>query len=206
MMTPGSAEWLAARCGKLTASRCAPIVKRLRNGGLSAERERLMLEVMAERLTGQPVSVPVTAAMQWGLDHEPMALAEYEMRSGKLLGPSRFVEHPRIAGFAATPDAFSAGDAVVEVKCPTTTTHLAYFEQREVPADYRPQILAQLACTGRTSAVFLSFDPRPLDWRLRLLVVHWTPEPAEIAAIEAAAESFLAELASREAALIKEVS
>lgn len=202
-MIPGSAEWLAARCGKLTASRCAPIIKQLRYGAPSAERERLMMGLLAERLTGQPLSIPVSAAMQWGLDHEPMALAEYEMRSGDLLGPSQYVEHPRIAGLAATPDAFVGTDAVVEVKCPTTIVHLTYLERREVPAKYRAQILAQLACTGRTRAVFLSFDPRLLDPRLRLLVVHWAPEPAEIAAIESAAESFLAELASRESAITR---
>jgi len=62
-----------------------------------------------------------------------------------------------------------------------------------VPEEYQPQILAQLACTRRPRAVFISFDPR-IRGPQRLFIREWEPDPAEIAAIEAMAREFLDEL------------
>jgi hypothetical protein len=62
-----------------------------------------------------------------------------------------------------------------------------------VPDQHKPQILAQLACTGRAHAVFVSFDPRMPAAR-QLFVKEWTPTREEIEAVENAARSFLADL------------
>lgn len=63
----------------------------------------------------------------------------------------------------------------------------------EVPEQHKPQILAYLACTGRCDATFVSFDPR-LPESQQLFIVEWTPEPGEIARVEAAAVAFLDEV------------
>jgi hypothetical protein len=111
-----------------------------------------------------------------------------------MLMPCSFITHPLIEFFGATPDALISRDGVAEFKCPNTTTHIGWILAGGVPAQHRPQILAQLACTGRERAVFVSFDPRIKDERRQLFIVEWTPERSEIEAVEEHARKFLAEV------------
>ena len=162
-------------------------------GKPSAARVKLMHELLAERMTGDSVPHFVNSFMQWGIDTEPLAKDAYEMQTGRLLTACGFLDHPDIPDFGATPDALLPG-AVVEFKCPQTTTHVSWMLTGGVPAQHKPQILAQLACTGREHAVFVSFDPRIKHARRQLFVVDWTPAKAEIEAVEEAARAFLAEV------------
>lgn len=187
------AAWLAQRTGKLTGSRMADAMDFTKAGKSSAARTKLMHEILAERLTGDVVPHFVNDLMRWGLEQEPAAKDAFEVATGSLLIPCGFVDHPEIGDFGSTPDALLDRDAVVEFKCPQTTTHIAWKLAGEVPEQHRPQILAQLACTGRTRAVFVSFDPR-VPPQSQLFISEWTPEPAEIEAVEKAALDFLAEV------------
>jgi putative phage-type endonuclease len=187
------AAWLSARTGKLTASRMADAMDVLKNGKPSAARTKLMHEILAERLTGNVVPHHVTPAMQHGIETEPFAKEAFEVATGSLLIPCGFFDHPEIGDFGATPDALLDRDALVEFKCPQTTTHVALKLAGVVPEQHKPQILAQLACTGRTRAVFVSFDPR-VPAKTQLFIREWTPERGEIAAVEDAARAFLAEV------------
>lgn len=189
----GTAEWLSARAGRLTASRCADAFARLKKGGWAGSRAQLLRELLAERLTGDSVRHYVSPEMQWGIDQEPNAKAEYEEETGQILRPAWLFDHPTIENFAATPDALLGADTVVEFKCPKTSTHILYCGLKTVPDEYQPQVLAQLACTRRTKAKLVSYDPR-IKGPKRMHVIDWEPDPAEIAAIEAEAREFLAEL------------
>lgn len=194
MMDPDQlAAFLSARCGKLTASRMADAMARLKNGGEAEARKKLKIELVAERMTGDSVPHYVNDAMRWGLATEDEAKAAFEAETGLLLTPCGTVDHPSIEYFAATPDALLGRDAVAEFKCPTTPTHVGWILAGQVPEQHKPQILAQLACTGRTKAVFCSYDPR-VKRGPQLFIREWEPDPAEIAAIEAAAREFLAEV------------
>ena len=187
------AAWLSQRCGKLTASRMADAMDLTAKGADSAKRKALKVELLAERMTGDTVPHFVNSFMAWGLEQEPHAKAAYELASGQMIVPCGFFDHPSIADFGATPDGLIP-DGVIEFKCPQTTTHITWMLAGGVPEQHRPQILAQLACTGRTRAVFVSFDPRIRDERKRLFVAEWTPERAEIEVVEQAAIKFLAEV------------
>ena len=162
-------------------------------GGEGARRRALKIEMLAERMTGDSVPHFVNSFMQWGLEQEPFAKQAYELATGQMLTDCGLFDHPDIHDFAATPDALLPG-ALVEFKCPQTTTHLTWMLAGGVPEQHKPQILAQLACTGRTRAVFASFDPRVRDQRRQLYIVEWTPERAEIERVEDAARAFLAEV------------
>lgn len=187
------AAWLSARCGKLTASRMADAMDMTKAGKPSAARIKLMHEILAERMTGDSVSHYVTPFMQWGLEQEPHAKAAFEAATGSLLEPCGFIDHPEIDNFGATPDALLDDDAIVEFKCAQTTTHIAWKLAGVVPEQHRPQMLVQLACTGRTRAVFCSFDPR-VPPKSQLFIREWTPTREEVAAVEKAARDFLAEV------------
>ena len=174
-------------------ARMRDAIERKKDGEYMKKRADLLQELLAERVTGGNVPHYVSTEMKWGLEQEPNAKAEYEEDYGVILRPATFIEHPTIENFGATPDALIGADTVVEIKCPLTTTHIGYCGLKTVPEEYQPQILAQLACTGRTKAKFISYDPR-IKGPKRLLVRDWEPDPAEIAAIEIEAREFLAEL------------
>ena len=167
----------------------------LKNGKGSAARTRLMHEILAERMTGDSVPHYVNDLMRHGLEQEPVGKEAFEVATGSLLIPCGFCDHPVIDNFGATPDSLLDRDALVEFKCPQTTTHIAWKLAGVVPEQHKPQILAQLACTGRTRAVFVSFDPR-VPPKQQLFIAEWMPERAEIERVEQAARDFLAEVSA----------
>ena len=187
------AAWLQSRCGKLTASRMADALDFTAKGGEGAKRRALKIELLAERMTGDSVPHFVNSFMQWGLEQEPFAKQAFELATGQMLTDCGLFDHPEIHDFAATPDALLPG-AVVEFKCAQTTTHLTWMMAGGVPAQHKPQILAQLACTGRQRAVFVSFYPRIKNASKRLYIAEWAPQRAEIEAVENAARTFLDEV------------
>lgn len=196
--TPG---WLAARRGLLTASRVADAIAVLKTGKPSESRKKLMMELLAERMTGHAVDHYVTPAMQWGIDNQAAAISEYEAETGELVGPEVFVLHPSIDWFGATPDGLVGKDGLIEVKCPTTPKHLAYVVAGEVPDEYKPQMLCQLACTRRQWVDFVSFDPR-IKSPARLFIRRFEPAHSEIERIEEQAREFLAELQAMSDAMV----
>lgn len=193
MTTEPKGVWLNRRCGWLTGSRMNDAFAVLKNGEPAAARIKYMHEILAERLTGDSVPHYVNDFMRWGTEQEPAAKAAFELHSGQLLEGCSFIEHPTIEHFGATPDGLIGSDAVFEAKCPQTTTHIAWKLAGEVPEQHKLQILAQLACTRRTRAVFVSFDPR-CPPRSQLFVREWTPATAEIEALEDKARQFLVEV------------
>ena len=188
----GTPEWRAERCGKLTASRMADAFGRTRTGW-SASRATYMGQLLTERLTGQPAEAFVTPAMRWGTACEEQARAAYTFYTDREVEPAGFVAHPRIAMSGASPDGYVGEEGLVEIKCPTTVTHLDTLLSAEPPAKPLAQIQWQLACTGRAWCDFVSFDPR-LPECLRLFIYRAQRDEAAIAELELQAEAFLAEL------------
>lgn len=158
-MEQGSPEWHQARLGKVTASRVADIVRKTKTG-FSTSRANYMAELIAERLTGNPTVGYTNAAMQWGIDNEPSARANYEFMRNCTVEQIGFVQHPNIDDAGASPDGFVSADGLVELKCPLTATHLDTLLGQRIDKDYLIQIQWQLACTGRQWCDYVSFDPR----------------------------------------------
>lgn len=193
----GTPNFFAARRGLLTASRIADALAVLKNGKPSEARRKLMFDLLAERMSGVAVEHYVTPAMEWGIAHQADATAAYEAETGELVGPEVFVLHPSIDWFGATPDGLVGSGGLIEIKCPTTPKFLAWRMAGEVPEEHRPQMLAQLACTGRQWVDFVAFDPR-VQKGPQLFIRRFQPERAEIERIEAGARDFLAELTAME--------
>jgi putative phage-type endonuclease len=191
----GSGAWLNMRVGRLTASRMADAMAMRKDGKPSESRNKLLVELLAERLTGDATPHFVSAPMLWGIENEPHAKAAYEAASGNLLDKCGFTLHPEIEHFGASPDAHIGDNAVFEAKCPNSTTHVSWLIERQMPEQHKPQVLAQLACTGRSVAVFVSFDPR-MPPNKQLMIVDWIPTREEIEHVEECARTFLADLDS----------
>jgi exodeoxyribonuclease (lambda-induced) len=152
-----------------------------------------MHEILAERMTGDAVPHVVTDAMMHGLEYEDEAVDRFVEMTGRDVQLSRFYKHPTIEYFGATPDR-EIGDGLLEVKCPSTPKFLRWKLAGIVPEEHRPQMLAQLACTGRKWVGFIAYDPRIKDERHQLFLAKFAPKPEEIAAVEAAAAKFLEEV------------
>ncbi len=187
------ADWLSSRAGKLTGSRMKDAMSYLKNGAPSADRSKLMRELLAERLTGQSVRHFVNDAMQWGLDTEDQAKTAYEAQTGELIKPCGYYDHPRIDLFGATPDGLLSPDGVLEVKCPTTPTFVDWVMAGVVPEEHRPQMVVEILCTGRNWCEFVAFDPRMVK-SSPLFIRRYVPTAEEIAKVEAEAVKFLGEL------------
>jgi putative phage-type endonuclease len=199
MMDQQSAEWFAARVGKVTASRVADVIARTKSGW-GAGRANYAAQLVAERLTGEPAETFSNAAMQWGTCTEPEARRAYCFRQDVDVLEVGFVDHPSIAMTGASPDGLIGEDGLVEIKCPQTATHIATLLGRSVPSKYITQIQWQLACTGRQWCDFASYDPR-LPESMRLFVARVPRDDAMIGGLEAEVIDFLTEVETTVASL-----
>ena len=188
----GSADWLAARLGRVTASRVSDVIAKTKSGW-SASRANYMAQLVAERLTGQPQESYSNAAMQWGIEQEPLARAAYEFRTDATVTPAWFIEHPKIAMSGASPDGLIGDVGLVEIKCPTTATHIETLIGKSTPDKYLAQMQWQMACTGAKWCDSVSFDPR-LPEAMRLFVSRVHRDDERIKELEKEVLAFLAEL------------
>lgn len=169
-MEQGTEEWFNARLGKVTASRVADVMAKIKTGEAASVRN-YRAQLVVERLTGQREESYINSAMQRGTDLEPMARECYEYLTGYTAEQVAFIDHPSVAMSGCSPDGLIGDAGLVEIKCPNTATHIEYLLGGVPPAQYVPQMLWQMACTGRKWCDFVSYDPR-LPEELQLFVVR----------------------------------
>jgi len=187
----GTDEWKKLRLGKVTASRVADVMSKIKSGE-SASRKNYKMDLVVERLTNTPTSSFTNAAMAWGTETEPLARMAYEAFKGEFVDQVVFCNHPTIEWFGCSPDG-TTKDGLIEIKCPNTATHIDYLLAGVPPAKYVPQMQTQMACTGAKWCDFVSFDPR-LPPELQLFVVRLNRDEAYIQEIEAEVKQFLDEV------------
>lgn len=198
-MEQRSAEWFAARLGCVTASRVKDVMASGRGGAPSATRKNYMMELLCERLTGQSGGADLSrnAAVQRGVELELFACMAYEAAKGLMVVETGLVMHPTIAGFGASPDGLVGDDGVLEIKCPNTATHIATMQSERHDPQYEWQMLAQMACTGRAWADFVSYDDR-LPEPLQYVCHRFERDFKRIREMESEIKAFLEELGELE--------
>jgi len=198
----GSAEWFEARLGALTASRIGDAVrqpKRVNTGELQS-RTDLKIELAVERITKKPAEKFVSEWMTRGTEMEPLARAAYELRKSVEVQQVGFVFHPHIQFAGCSPDGLIGEDGLVELKVPKPNTHAEYLLGEVVPDAYIPQMMWQMACTGRKWNDFVSYCPDfpdPLD----VFICRLPRDDQRIAEMEAEAQKFLREVEAIETQL-----
>lgn len=191
--------WFNDRTGKLTASRMAAAMLFKKDKTESQERQKLKIEILAERMTGNIVPKYITKEMQWGVDQEPVAKEYFTAKTGMTITDLGFVDHPYIDNCGASPDGLiESQGALIEIKCPTTGTMLSWWlkagkDASWVPEEYIPQMTLQSACMGGMPVWFCGFDPRLPD-KQKILIRKFEPSQDQIKEVEKAAETFLAEI------------
>lgn len=189
----GTDDWHKLRLGKVTASRVADVLSKGKTGE-SASRKNYRIELVAQRLTGQPAESFTNAAMEWGTATEPLARIAYELHTSSDVRQVAFIDHPTIEWFGCSPDGVVENElGLIEIKCPNTTTHLEWMDDGKAPSKHIPQMMAQMACTGAQWCDFVSFDPR-LPEDLQLFVVRVQRDQEYIDSMEKEVVKFLEEV------------
>ena len=155
----GSAEWHRLRLGKVTASRMSDVLSKGRGKAPSKTAETYMMELIAERLTGEAKPFFENEAMRWGTETEPQARSMYEVNNNFVsVDEVAFIEHSEFVG--VSPDGLIGEDGMLEIKCPTTITQIKRALTYDYSEDYKAQIQMQLWVAQREWCDFVSFDPR----------------------------------------------
>ncbi|WEE40966.1 lambda exonuclease family protein [Acinetobacter sp. TAC-1] len=173
-------DWHAQRCGKITASRIKDMGAKPSKGKCY---NALALTILSERLTGVQEETKTTGPMQWGIDQEQFAVIAYENETGSFVTDVGLIDHPAIKMSGASPDGLVGKNGQLEIKCPSTTTHLNTILMQEVPEEHIPQITWQLACTRREWCDFVSYDPR-LPEHLQLFIKRIYAKDLDIQGVE----------------------
>lgn len=195
LLTQGTPEWLCARRGRVTASRCGDLMAKIKSGKPAASRYNYLMELVTEHVTKRVVEHFVTPAMEWGLEQQPFAQAAYEISQDCSVESVGLVVHPTIELFACSPDGICGDQGLVEFKCPTDRVHLEYLREGVIPEEYIPQLNAQLACMPeRHWNDFVSFNPN-MPYGMQLFIRRHHRDKEKIGELEGEIGTFLGELA-----------
>ena len=188
-----SEGWFEARRGLVTASKIKDIAKKQKNGSFYATRETYKNQLIAEIITGVSIKIPTSDAMQHGIDTEEAARKAYQEIVWDEVTEASFVKHSRIERSGASPDGYVGDKGLLEIKCPTTVTHVLTLRNNEMPEDHAYQVQWQMACTGRKFCDFMSYDPR-LPEQYRIYLERIDRDDLFIAQLEEIVVNFLKEV------------
>lgn len=192
------ADWMQARCGRVTASRLGDVMNFLKQtkaeaqaGVLNEGAKRIgyRAELIAERLTAMPAEHFVSSYMKFGADYEADARQAYELQREVMVDQLGFVRHPSFDFAGASPDGLVGDEGGLEIKVPKTETHLSYLLADVVPEEYKPQMYFGMICCERWWWDFCSYDPR-LPKELRLFTKRLVWDEVEAQRINAVVQGF----------------
>lgn len=151
-----SDAWFRARAGVATASNFGKLLTS--TGKLSSQAEGYADQLVAEWLTGYPISMEQTQWMQRGVELEGEARAYYEFnREVDVTEVGLLLRDDRRVG--CSPDGLVGDDGMLEIKCPAPHTHVNYLIGGELPGQYQAQVQGQLYVAERQWCDFVSYHP-----------------------------------------------
>lgn len=183
-----SPEWYAARAGIPTASEFATVMaKGKTKGSPSVTRRKYMLQLIGERLTGQPMENYNNAHMERGKVMEDEARDLYAMLND--CEPQR-VGFMRRGEAGASPDSLIGSTGLLEVKTKLPHLQIEVLLAKRLPPEHVAQVQGQLWISGREWVDFVSYWPG-----LPIFVTRVQRDETYIATIKAEVDDFLAEMA-----------
>jgi putative phage-type endonuclease len=185
----GSDEWHAQRRGMITAS----AISRLLTGtGKPANNDSScaqLLQLLAERITGESEPSFYGDDMARGHLLEPLARDIYAQHRAPVQECGFVTADFDGTVIGYSPDGLVGDDGLIEIKSPRQKNHLRSLLINEVPAEYVPQVQTGLAVTGRAWCDYISYAPG-----LPLFIHRCERDELAIAQLIAAAKAAEAEL------------
>lgn len=164
-------EWFAERAGRITASRMADVMTERERGEFKSGPRKgqpkpqpknlvdYAYQLAAERLTGIPRKQVKAAALTWGREVEPAAMAAYQAETGEIVESCGFIVHPQHDFIGASPDFLVGFEGGGEIKSPESSeVHLETL-LNGLPPEHIAQIQGGLWVTGRQWWDFVSYHP-----------------------------------------------
>lgn len=190
----GSDEWLAARCGLITASEMKHLltVKSLKVADNDKTRQHVF-ELLFQRISGFVEPQYVSDAMLRGQEDEIYARAAYEEHFAPVV-ETGFITNSKW-GFTIgySPDGLVGDDGLIEVKSRVGKYQVQTIAENEVPEEYVLQLQTGLLVSERKWIDFISYSGG-----LPMFVKRVEADPLIQGAILAACTAFEARLAEKE--------
>ena len=148
-------SWKQQRYGKFTASE---IVKILGVRGLGETGKNYAIDKAIEALYGEFEENYISYDMQNGIDTEPLAFAKFkELKSLEFLEVTNCGFFDNCEHSGASPDGLVSDDAILEIKCPKSSTFFKLVATNEIDAKYYAQMQMQMMSTNRNKAYFFNY-------------------------------------------------
>jgi len=189
----GSDEWLALRCGKLTASEMRYVVTPTLKVADNDKTRAHVYELLFQRLTGFVEPQYVSDAMLRGQEDEIYARAAYEEHFAPVTEVGFITNDQWGFTIGYSPDGLVGDDGLIECKSRAGKYQVQTIAENEVPTEYMLQLQTGLLVTGRKWIDFISYSGG-----LPMFVKRVEPDPLIQGAIIAAATNFEARIAEKE--------
>ena len=180
----GSQEWLKLRLGKITGTRVKNIFK--------SDNLTLIDEIIAEIVSEEIEENYVNSAMQRGKDLEPIVRQIYQKVKGIEIQEIGFCMSDESDFLGLSPDGYTI-DRVggIEIKCPSTKTHVKYIRQNKIPSEYICQVYTNFIVNKKLEWLdFISYDDRFKSRPMWIKRVHRTEILAELSMTEIGIKDF----------------
>lgn len=178
----GSDEWLAARCGLITASEMKLILTPTLKFANNDKSRAHFYELAFQRLTGFVEPQYVSDAMLRGQEDEIYARAAYEEHYAPVVETGFITNDQWGFTIGYSPDGLVGDDGLIECKSRGGKFQVQTIAGRDVPDEYMLQLQTGLLVTGRKWIDFISYCGG-----LPMFVRRIEPEPEIQEAIIAAA-------------------
>jgi hypothetical protein len=161
----GTAEWLQACAGAITASRYADAISKLtrasgdkKAGDWSGVSDRYAADIAIERISETPYGEPPkTWLLERGHELEDRARIAYEVRTGFLVEETGVVlTDDRKFGYST--DGMPE-DGLIEIKCPIDSIKIATMWKTGDVSEYIHQMQGGMWITGRKWCDFIMYVP-----------------------------------------------
>ena len=191
-LVQGSDEWLAARCGLLTASEMKLIVTPTLKPASNDKERAHLYELLAQRITRHVEPSYISDDMLRGREDEIEARILYAERYAPV-DEVGFITNDRF-GFTLgySPDGLVGDDGLIEVKSRRQKYQIETLINGEVPAEYAIQIQTALLVSERAWCDFISYSGG-----LPMVTIRVEPDAKMQAAILDAAAAFEQRLAEK---------
>jgi putative phage-type endonuclease len=189
----GTDEWLAIRCGKITASEVKKLLTAKNQPAENETSRKYALELAVQRVTGYTEPCFVSDDMLRGHVDEVYARELYSQQYAPVdqVGfATRDIASGVIIG--ASPDGLVGTKGLIEVKSRIQREQFATILSDTVPEEFMAQIQTQLLVTGREWCDFISYCGGMPMFVKRV----WPDEKIQAAIVEACemCESLIAEM------------
>ena len=166
-----SEAWYSIKCGLVTSTRFKSLVAK----ETTDTYKDLVTNLACVIITGKMEEGYSNAIMEYGIETEPLARAEYEWITDTPVKTVGFItpdeDHKYHSWIGDSPDGLLPEEGILEIKCPLARTHFNYMEAGKLPSEYRYQVQGHLFVTGLKYCDFVSYFPK-----MKIFIIRVYPD------------------------------